>query len=42
MEDVIKAIVDLKLHSTWVPSSTETPDDVYDKTYRELAVRHMT
>ncbi|WIA33851.1 hypothetical protein OEZ86_006955 [Tetradesmus obliquus] len=37
IEDIIKAVVDLKLHSSWLSSGTETPDDIYDKTYRELA-----
>jgi hypothetical protein len=39
IEDAIKAIVDLKLHSSWVPGGRDTPDDVYERTYRELAVR---
>jgi hypothetical protein len=39
VEDAIKAIVDLKLHSSWVPGGRDTPDDVYERTYRELAVR---
>ncbi|KAF6257900.1 hypothetical protein COO60DRAFT_1701615 [Scenedesmus sp. NREL 46B-D3] len=37
LEDAIKAIVDIKLHSSWVPGGQQAPDDVFDQTYRELA-----